>query len=775
MNLFSRKSKVAAGLGVLLVVVAFSMSAVAEPIPRLLLAGDSWTGFLLAFRSFRSIFPEYGLERWVEVGNRTAEMGGRVWEMLERNYLQILTEELTRYPNIDIVVMTLGGNDIMRGVKGVDPRPGYQNRTVSLRTCFESNPANEPWEDFNQCMEWVANKLEEQIGVIVDHILSIRPDIRVVILSYDYAAREPREGYTIEDQHLAFINVEMAKRSLALARPRVEYVNNFGLMQHLYGIPEENIEPGVAPYPCDAPEDPDCTFWPGGFPQYLSPLMAYIDQDIHLTDFGYAAIARRAVEKYIQEWLNYPKVLQILPLNNKAPLYQFRVTFSHPVNGVTLDDFEIYVNTKSGLKAKSVISVVPTSGPADTYTVTVDMDGSQQVAYIRVLDNDSITRADTGIPLGGPGVGNGFFEYNGTYEFQDIPQAGDEDFAGALQFLYMASQAYEHLLGQYGFSFNPQFFDANGDFLRDGSLTEPYVIPGNGLLDLYEFMVLDAILKRPDLDFSARGGATYTAVRAAWDSNIASVQAALGGIGGLADIILPGLDTLLAGFLTIGDHNSIFLVQTLVQLLGAIDEFPTNLNPSMLPEYDPFNLNGDIYLRRWLALNGDVDGDGWNNDKEYAYFAVDGVAAYVNAVLNPAIIPKTGEGRYNFGDSVRIALLDRPKYNSTFQWYRNGVPVSAKDPRIRGANSRTLEIVSLVPEDAGNYTCVYRRPSPSNAITTYGPITIFVREGPVPVVNRNLLLVMLITLSSLGAVLLDKKARLTKKHKECAGSALTKK
>lgn len=721
--------------------------------PRILFVGDSWTGFMLAFKSFRTVFPEYeGLDRWVEVGNRTAEMGGRVWEMLERNYLQIVTEELTRYPNIDIVVMTLGGNDIMRGVKGASP--SQPTRTVSLRTCFESNPANEPWADFDECMEWISLKLEEQIGIVVDNILSIRPDIRVVILSYDYAAREPRdESYTIEDQHLAFIEVEMAKRNLALARPRVEYVNNFGLMQHLYGIPEAEppIAPGVAPYPCDAP-GAECAFWPGGFPQYLSPLLAYIDQDIHLTDFGYADIARRAVDQHIEEWLNFPKALEILPLDNKAPQYQFQVTFSHPVNGVAMDDFEVFIEEKSELKAMSVIGVQPTAGPTDTYVVTVDMDGSQQVAYIRVLDDDSITRADTGIPLGGPGVGNGFFEYNGLYEFQDIPNPTDEDFAGALQFLYMASMAYDHLLGQYGFSFNPDFFDANGQLLRDGSLEDPYIIPGNGILDLYEFMVIDAVLKRPDLDLSATGGLTYGAVRYAWDSNIASVQAALGGVGGLADIILPGLDTMLAGFQTVGDRDSNFLVTTLITLLGAIQEFPTNLNPAALPYYDTMSPDPDIFLRRWLAFSGDADGDGWRNHEEYAYFAPDGMAAYVNAVLDPTLTPKTGEGRYNIGDFVRIAVLTRPTYNSTFQWYRNGVPLENKDVRIVGANSRALDILSLEPGDSGDYTCVYNRWVPVGAYPqdTYGPIKIQVREGPIPVGGALMLTLLALTVGAGG-------------------------
>lgn len=711
----------------------------AEPVPRILLAGDSWTGFLLAFKSFRTVFPEYpGLDRWVEVGNRTAEMGARVYEMLERNYQQVLTEELAKYPNVDVVVITLGGNDILRGTLGVDPT--NYDREVDIRDCF-NNPTGPPWSDPIECMDWLAISVKNQVAVLVDHILAQRPDLRVAILSYDYAARKPRDaGYTVEQQHLAFVAVQERMRELALERDRVEFIMNFGLMQNVYGIPTgdypedgfppADIPPGVAPYPCDAPDDPDCEFWPGGFPQYLSPMSSYIDQDIHLTAEGYGHIARRAIEKCVGEWLNFPKALQILPLSNKA-VSQFQVTYSHPVNGVTPDDFEIFVNTKSGIKAVQVLSVEPTAGPADVYTVTIDPGAYGPSALIRVLDDDSITRADTGVALGGPGSGNGLFEFNGTYEFQDIPQPADDDFEGAFTFLYMASQAYEHLLLEAGgFSFNPDFFDANGNLFQDGNISgDPIIIPGNGLREFYEFMVIDAVLKRPDLNLSATGGATYAAVKSAWDKNIACVQAALGGAGGLADIILPGLDTLMGGFFTIGDYNSRLLVTTLITLLGEIEQFPTNVNSSLL-----YTLPSE-YLPQWFAWDGDADGDGWKNDQEYAYFSPDGVSGYVDAALNPGLGPTDGAGRYEVGDSVRIAVLDKPKYDSTFQWFRNGAPISNKADHFAGVGSRALDIISLQPEDTGAYTCVYTLPSKVGGVypqATYGPINISVREGVLP-------------------------------------------
>ncbi len=734
--------------------------ASAEKIPRVLLAGDSWTGFLLAFRSYRDALEDRpGLERWVEVGNRTAIMGARVWELLEFpeiDYLNLLTNELNRFPNIDVVVITLGGNDILRGTKGVDPN--NYNRAVRLSHCFDNDPAGEPWDSLEQCIEWMGESLEQQIGQVVDHILAVRPDIRVALLSYDYAAREPDEGYTIEDQHLAFLEVEMSKRNIALNNDRVEYVNNFGLMQYLYGIPEEGIEPGEVPPPCVAPEDPECTFWPGGNPAYMSPLMAYVDQDIHLTDFGYLDVANRSLDFCIEEWLNYPKALEILPLDDKSgPFYQFQVTFSHEVVGVTPEDFEVHVLDKGLLKSMSVSEVSPASGPADVYVVTVNMDGSQEAAYITVQDDDSITRADTGVPLGGPGVGNGVFVFNGLYEFVDMMPPDPADFYGAIQYLYMASEAYEYML--FGFSFDPEHFDANGDFLRDGEIDEePYVIPGNAMLDYYEFALIKACLDNPDLDLSATGGLNATAVKAAWENNLPMMRYILGVNGedpGLALTILPGLDTVMAGFYTLGDFNSRLLAVTLVSLLDQVDEFPFDFRSAEAVD------ENFTFFPEWLAYSGDASGNGWTNEQIYAYYAPDGVDAYVSAALNPNAVPRTGEGTHWEGRFLRLAVLEHAKWNSPWQWYRDGVPLE-DDGRITGANRRNLDILSLQPGDTGLYTCDYVPKEPpygDKSVETYGPINVVVTEGAVPAGGISTLSLIALALGAAGITAIRRKRR----------------
>lgn len=738
--------------GLLAAVLVFSamLPAQAQRTPRILLAGDSWTGFMLAFRSYReALDARPDLVRWIEVGNRTAVMGVRAWEILETpelDYFNVVTNELTKYPNIDVVVMTLGGNDILRGTKGVDPN-NYDSE-VRLSTCYSQPVRAGAWSSTNECIQLMAAALENQIGQIVDHILSVRPDIRVAILSYDYGAREPDAGYTIEDQHLAFLQVEMAKRNIALARDRVEYVNNFGLMQYLYGIPEAvpPIAPGVVPPPCTTP-DPPCTFWPGGDPANLSPLFTYIDQDIHLTDFGYLDVVNRSLDQHIQEWLNYPKALQIIPLDKKAPFYQFQVTFSHPVEGVTAGDFEVHIQDKGMLKAMAITDVQPAAGPADVYTVTVDMDGSMQAAYIIVKDFDTITRSDTGMALGGVGQGNGEFVYNGLYEFVDMAPPATDDFDAAIQYLYMASQAYEYLL--YGFSFAPDSFDANGDFLADGSLEDPYIIPGNALLESYEFSLIRYCIDHPTLDFSATGGLNAQAIINAWNNNYSTFLQILGGADGLVRLILPGLDTVLAGFYTVGDLHSRTLPMVLVPLLSDIEEFPFNLDTTLLVD------ENFVYYPEWLAYDGHASGNSYTNEQIYAYYAPDGKDAYLNAVFDPTKRVPTGAGSYLEGSFVRIAVLEHAKWNSPWQWYRDGVPL-VDDGRITGANRRNLDILSLQGSDSGAYTCDYY-PKSGKALATYGPINIVVADGPVPAGSAMTMALIALAVSGCGAFALRRR------------------
>jgi len=97
-------------------------------------------------------------------------------------------------------------------------------------------------------------------------------------------------------------------------------------------------------------------------------------------------------------------------------LVDFVVVFNEPVIGVDETDFTLTSNGVSGA------SVALVNGSGDTYTVTVNTGTWTENATLRldVVDDDSIVN-NSGIPLGGLGVGNGVYSEGPAYTFTTIP------------------------------------------------------------------------------------------------------------------------------------------------------------------------------------------------------------------------------------------------------------------------------------------------------------------------------------------------------------------
>jgi len=403
------------------------------------------------------------------------------------------------------------------------------------------------------------------------------------------------------------------------------------------------------------------------------------------------------------------------------------------------------VKTKADAKAATVTDVQSGAGGTQ-WTVTANLAGLTGEVLLRVLDDDSITRVDNGVALGGPGSGNGKFEFNGGYVFHDMLRPEDTDFVGSLNYLDIASQPY---FATYvpGMSFSPNRFDANGAFMSDGgSLEEPYKIPGNTLLESYEFALITHMLNHPGLDLSARGGPKAADIIAAWNNNLHAMQTTLGGDGSISDVLLPGMDTMLTGYMTLGDNNSTFLSITLITMLNAVDNFPVQVGTM-----DPGAYTG---YPEFLAPKADPDGDGWSNEKEFAYFLPDGPEGYAAAALDPNQVPKRGDGLYAAGESVRLPLLDHPAWDGTIQWYRNGQPLS-DGANVSGSRARCLVLSPIEAANSGNYTCVYQTAvgaGDTRVYTdhTYGPL--YVRVGEKVPVAAPAGLALLAAAAGLGGV-----------------------
>ncbi len=669
-------------------------AAAPEEVPRILLAGDSWSAFLHAYGSFHTVLPEYtGLEEYRSLGYKTSIVGVSSSGYNQPEILALVSEELAAYPTVDIVHLSLGGNSILYGDSW---QPGM-------------TPAQE---------QALYNQITGEIEDVIDYVLAIRPDIRIGLCGYTFVDHD-RDGATVQEMNEALVGMEQAKLALTQSKERVYYIHHLGLMQYHYGVPdaEPPITPETLPYPGGYPA---YTPMPGGTVAHNAPLEALVDNDIHLTQAGYTILARRCVDEFYEEWLSWPKAIEMVQLGAKGPEFTFQVTFTEAVAGVDETDFSVAAD--GGGKAPVVVSV---DGSGAVYTVTVDLDGSAGTALLSLIDDDTIVDLD-GVPanpLGGPGAGNGNFAYNGAFNYEEPPPPQDDDFDAALRFLDSATVPYADLLN--GFSFAPENCDANGGF---GGV-DPVIINGNGLMDSYEFWIIRACLQDIALDLSETGGVTHEMVISAWANNLNQMQSDLGGEGSLASVLIPGMDTVLAGFMTLGDPVSSSLPILLVLAAQSVNEFPVDVEVPILTNY--------VLLPDLLGLDGDADGDGYTNQEEYDFFVpLGGKDLYVMAALDPLISPEEScqnhsGGSFRAGNSFCLAVPGPVDLSGGFQWKRDGVSL-IDEGVLSGSQWRELHILSLRVEDAGAYTCEYNDNTKAPAV--FGPIDVEVSDA-VPAVG----------------------------------------
>lgn len=269
------------------VVLTASCLVGCNPQTRILVAGDSWAWIMQLLRTFENPFA-YDVAYMASPGD-TAENWNlhRDWEA--RTLLE--GDE-----DIDIVVLSLGGNDLM----------------------YRAN--------IHQTEQEKASLIEE-IGAhlegVIDNILSVRSDMKIALLSYDYPnwdesmewpvswdfyhydyERIGSPEFPIEvNSYLQRLGVE--KWTIAEERDRVAFVNNFGLMQWKCGYEKYGIPPGSLPHPGYSPEGPIF----GGDAEYYSPPKGMLSIPLlycdayHLSPAGYEQMTREAMERCVRDWL----------------------------------------------------------------------------------------------------------------------------------------------------------------------------------------------------------------------------------------------------------------------------------------------------------------------------------------------------------------------------------------------------------------------------------------------------------------------------------------
>ncbi len=283
-----------------------ALLSTATAAPRVLIAGDSWAQYMWDDGSHQDIFDKFGhadklvLSRSLDAdpgpgysGPEYAVSGSEARQWVDTaNYPWIanMVADLAANPSIDIVMLSLGGNDVLAGRSD-----GGWYKDMDLDT-----PGSEAA---------LFDRIHDDTFTVIDAALSVRPGIKVLLASYDYPnfnvgfwcfvyacpkrrdlSRDPTNDL-ITDQELnaMMVTVEGHRIDWVNSEPRLLFDHSVGLMHYFYG--DGVSAPGVLPYPGQTP--PAFLPFPGGNP--LLPtlrsnfrLASGIDADpIHLDYEGY--------------------------------------------------------------------------------------------------------------------------------------------------------------------------------------------------------------------------------------------------------------------------------------------------------------------------------------------------------------------------------------------------------------------------------------------------------------------------------------------------------
>jgi uncharacterized repeat protein (TIGR02543 family) len=271
---------------VALVLGLFGASSAYATTNRVLLVGDSWTGAMWSYRNLRDVFAAAGFSNEVEKGDVTAIGGTTAAWWAQSTNLALITSELNNNPTIDMVHLSMGGNDFLAG----QSNGGWY---LTMGSSAETT---------------LFNTIESNIETVIQHILNLRPDIHIVICSYDYinlwdTLNIPANQLlwanlgqpTPRQLNEALIRLGDRQRQLALDYgAAVTYLNNWG-QTHYYEGYNSVFSPAQYAAPWGHPSYPWEKSTVGGNNG---------DDAIHLNDHGYDIIALNCYVKFYQYFID---------------------------------------------------------------------------------------------------------------------------------------------------------------------------------------------------------------------------------------------------------------------------------------------------------------------------------------------------------------------------------------------------------------------------------------------------------------------------------------
>ncbi len=279
----------------------------------ILVVGDSWAHLVCSNYSIPAVLRSKGLNKWTSnyhpdnkihiagCGKQgTVRIGAVTEEFLPSSKLgQRVSLILKNDPSIKIVYLSIGGNDMF----------WYWDKEMTLdegQSVFEDAYRN--------------------TKIIIEEMLSIRPDIKILISGYDYPNFTNKTDWnkiplyrkfyndmkqpSVEELNSALEDFTIKMQGLANG-DNVAYIHHLGLMLHYFGSPEHDIKKQTLPLP----EISDGKFKTLSVPKgnkIPTPINAlakgrvifdlFIDP-FHLSSRGYFLLVEHSFEIILKDWL----------------------------------------------------------------------------------------------------------------------------------------------------------------------------------------------------------------------------------------------------------------------------------------------------------------------------------------------------------------------------------------------------------------------------------------------------------------------------------------
>jgi len=234
---------------------------------RILVIGDSWA-LPISFQ-LQTVLHENG---YTDISVDATLFIGGADQMSTTAKLEDIAVWLDNRPDVSVVHMSIGANDW----SGSDWTPSWAD-TEAERTLIAG--------------------IIQNVEVVVDYILSLRPDIRIMWSSVDFP--RPFNRGTPLEINTFLIKFSEQSAQFAATKSGLSYVDVFGTLQIAYGfdgIQHTPFDPGFVIPPGDSSlPDP-------GFPSPFEPFL--LDDRWHLKPSGYKAVALAQYDGFYESLLN---------------------------------------------------------------------------------------------------------------------------------------------------------------------------------------------------------------------------------------------------------------------------------------------------------------------------------------------------------------------------------------------------------------------------------------------------------------------------------------